>query len=286
MEELDYQKQLNYDSIGNQFDKITDIDDIEYQRQLDYDLIGEMVNVDDEIKDLIIDKDTVAVSIPKDSVVKFPISTDEKNMKDKKCDYKLLITLTLLSSYTSGENHRYIYKDVIIGNKDKIENYSGKKVNTVIRNVRKLSKLKGNAIIAKEVNGKIVYIINYANENGRKYVIVEEDLLRCLLDTGNSNLIKVYMLLKYRCNENTETRITRKDIAVNIGLNGDSKDNLKTISNIIVDLCNKYLIEVSRKYENKMCEDGNFKFAKYLYIKLNNYDTWKIRHEEKIKEEK
>ena len=46
LEELDYQKQLNYDSIGNQFDKITDIDDIEYQRQLDYDLIGEMAKVD------------------------------------------------------------------------------------------------------------------------------------------------------------------------------------------------------------------------------------------------
>ena len=57
MKELEYQKQLNYDLIGNQFNEIPDIDDTESQRELDYDLIGEMIGVDDDIKDLIIDEE-------------------------------------------------------------------------------------------------------------------------------------------------------------------------------------------------------------------------------------
>ena len=34
---------------------------------------------------------------------------------------------------------------------------SKRKINTVIKNVRKLSKLEGNAVVAKSVDGKIVY---------------------------------------------------------------------------------------------------------------------------------
>lgn len=242
--------------------------------------------IEEEFENIKDDDDVIGVAIPKDDnkIIKFPVSTDEKNMKNKKCDYKLLSTLTLLSKYNTGEDHRYIYKDDIILNKDKVEMLSGKKINTVIKNVRKLSKLEGNAVIAKEVNGKIVYIINYKNKKGRKYVIVEEDILRSLLDTGSSNLIKTYMLLKYRCNEETETRITRKDIAINIGLNGDSKDNLKTITNIIKDLKKKDLIKVNTKYDNKLDANGNFKYAKYLYIRLCNYQEWKTTDDKAIKE--
>ena len=62
--------------------------------------------------------------------------------------------------------------------------------------MRKLSKLEGNAVVAKSVDGKIVYIINYKNKDGRKYILLEEDLLRHLADTTSSNEIKVYLLLK------------------------------------------------------------------------------------------
>lgn len=234
----------------------------------------------------VIDNDTIGVAVPNETnkITKFPISTDEKNMQDKKCDYNLLVILTLLSKYKVGEDHRYIYKDDILLNKDKIENLSKRKINTIIKNVRKLSKLEGNAVIAKEINGKIAYIINYKNEYGRKYVIVEEDILRSLLDTGNSNEIKTYMLLKYRCNEETETRITRKDIAINIGLNEKSNDNLLTITNIIKDLKKKNLIDVSVRYNNKLDDKGNFKYAKYLYIKLCSYQEWKSVDDSAIKE--
>ena len=99
MEELEYQKQLNYDLIGNQFNEISDIDDTESQRELDYDLIGEMIGVDDDIKDLIIDEDTIAIGMSKDNIIRFPISTDEKNMKDKKCDYNTYGLMTLFTFF-------------------------------------------------------------------------------------------------------------------------------------------------------------------------------------------
>ena len=119
--------------------------------------------IEEKIKEIVNDNDIIGVGVPKDEdkIIKFPISTDEKNMKDKKCDYNLLVILTLLSKYSLGEDHRYIYKDDILLNKDKIENLSKRKINTIIKNVRKLSRLEGNAVVAKEINGKIAYIINY-----------------------------------------------------------------------------------------------------------------------------
>ena len=119
--------------------------------------------IEEEFENIKNDDNVIGMAIPKDDnkIIKFPISTAEENIQDKKCDYKLLSALTLLSKYNNGEDHRYIYKDDIILNKNKIESLSKRKINTVIKNVRKLSKLEGNAVVAKSVDGKIVYIINY-----------------------------------------------------------------------------------------------------------------------------
>lgn len=239
--------------------------------------------IEEEFENIKDDENVIGIAIPKDDnkIIKFPISTAEENIQDKKCDYKLLSTLTLLSKYNVGEDHRYIYKDDIILNKNKIESLSKRKINTVIKNVRKLSKLEGNAVVAKSVDGKIVYIINYKNKDGRKFILLEEDLLRHLADTTSSNEIKVYLLLKYRCNEIKETKITRKSLAIGIGLNGNSGENLLSISNMLIDLKDKSLIEVNKKYINVKLENGNFKNTECLFIKLKSYEEWKKHHNEK-----
>ena len=161
------------------------------------------------------------------------------------------------------------------------ESLSKRKINTVIKNVRKLSKLEGNAVVAKSVDGKIVYIINYKNKDGRKYILLEEDLLRHLADTTSSNEIKVYLLLQYRSSEIKETKITRKSLAIGIGLNGNSGENLLSISNMLIDLKDKSLIEVNKKYINVKLENGNFKNTECLFIKLKSYEEWKKHHNEK-----
>ena len=260
------------------------MDDIEYNRQMEYDMMmNELLSMGEDLDEYqktnteIIEetmKDVVIAKIPKNKTRMFPITTDEKNIQDKKCDYQLLFILTLLSRHSKGENHRYIFKDDIVINKELIEKYSKRKINTIIKNIRKLSKLEGNAVIGKIVNDKIVYIINYENEQGRKYVLLEETLMKYLVDTSSSNLIKIYLLLRYRCNDKNEKKITRKSLAEGIGLNSNSGENLMTITNIIKDLKAKNLIEVNKKFKTTQLDDGNFKHSESNYIKLINYNDW------------
>lgn len=286
MEELEYQKQLNYDLIGNQFNEIPDIDDTESQRELDYDLIGEMIGVDNDIKDLIIDKDTVAIGMSKDNIVRFPISTDEKNMKDKKCDYNTYGLMTLFSKYTKGEDHRYITEDDLILNQSKIEEYSKNKFDTVKRNIKKLAKLESSLVVAKIINGKTTYIINYKNKDGRKYVTIEEEILKTLLNDLKSSTIKVYMLLKYRCNTKTFTRIIKESINNNIGLNSDSGKNKKELNKTLDLLRDIDLIEKYTKTEKIQNKNGKIVYTPVTYIRLVSYEEYIERRREKEEREK
>ena len=73
-------------------------------------------------------------------VIKFPMSSDEVNMKNKKCDYKTLAIMTLHSNHTPSENHRYVYKKDILLNKEEIESLSKNQIDTICRNIKKLCK--------------------------------------------------------------------------------------------------------------------------------------------------
>lgn len=210
-------------------------------------------------------------------VVSFPMNSQKSNMKNKSCDYKTLAIMTLYSNMTpkdvlynkgEDESYRYIYKNKIIKFTDEIEDLSGNKINTIIKNMRKLSQLESRLISAcKNESGDIYYIINYCDLNDRKYVTIEEDMLRVLINTGNSNMIKIYILLKYLC-KNKEKKITREFIAKEIGLSVNSK-NLKVISD-----CTKILSAsgyIGKRYDYKYGND--IKCDVYYFIK--SHDEWK-----------
>lgn len=234
------------------------------------------------------DDNVIGLAIPKDDnkIIKFPISTDEKNMKNKKCDYKTYCLMTLLSKYTEGENHRYLYEDDIILNKNNVEELSKTKVETIKRNMKKISKLENNLVVAKLIDGRIVYIINYKNEDGRKYVTVEEDILKRLVNNLNSKTIKTYMLLKYRCSTDKFTRITKENININIGLNSKTGTNRKSLDITFELLRDMDLIEKYTKQEKIKNKDGKIVYTTINYIRLLSYEEYKIRREEKDKKEK
>ena len=50
--------------------------------------------IEEEFENIKDDDDIIGFAITKEDnkIIKFPISTDEKNMQDRKCDYKLLST--------------------------------------------------------------------------------------------------------------------------------------------------------------------------------------------------
>lgn len=230
-----------------------------------------------------------------ENAVKFPMNIYEGNIGDKKCDYKTLAIMTLYSKHKpfneedSDEQYRFVYRGRLIEFTDEIEQLSKNKMNTVLRNIKKLSNLSGGLVNASRTNdGKIFYTINYRNgeviynEEGKpikitkgSFVLVEEDLLRFLVDVGNNNDIKVYLFIKALCewNERThgkkEMAITRDYICEHIGLLPYEK-NLQSISNITFMLEECHLI---KKRLVKTSVDG--RYITKLYYSIVPYEEWK-----------
>lgn len=225
----------------------------------------------------------------KEKVVKFPMNSHEKFMKDKKCDYKTLAIMTLYSNHTplevqhdnaNYEEYRYLYKNKVIQFTEEIEELSKTKINTILRNMKKLSNLSNELVNAcKNENEQIYYVINYSNgERCNKYVTIEDEMLRYLVNTGNSNVIKVYILIKYLCQyeldkyNKKEKKITYNYLLENIGLSIESHNSRITIKNIIECLRDGDFINTRKAMVG--CKT-------IIYYSINDYDEWKRRRIEK-----
>lgn len=288
MDDIEYNRQMEYDMMMNELLSMgEDID--EYQKEMNYDLIGDVFpDTDIDVKKLIIiNEDANNNKISKSEVVKFPISTDEKYMKNKKYNYNTYATVTLFSKHTKGENHRYIMEDDMEKNKYKMEDCSKVKFETLKENIKKLSRLEGNLVTDKIINGKLTYIINYENEDKRKYVTVEEEILKNLVNDLKSSSIKVYMLLKYKCNTKKFTRIIKESINESIGLNSNSGKNKKGINKTLDLLRDMDLIEKYIRTEKLKNKDGKIVYTPVTYVRLVSYEEYvKIRKEKEENEKR
>ena len=260
------------------------MDDIEYNRQMEYDMMmDELLSMGEDIDEYQKTNTEIIENAEEneneDKILKYAVRSEGVYMKSKNCNYNDYSILNYISMRNPNEEHRYIYRKDIVKDKTKIEELSGKKIENYFKSINKIIKL-GNLIVPKEVNGEIVYIINNKDINNRKYVLLEKDIMRYLIDTGNKYLTKLYILLKYRCNTKTYTKISRKDIAENIGLSTNSGSTLTTITNLIVSLKNNNLIESYTEYDNKINSNGNIKFARHINIKLTTYEYWVNKYEE------
>lgn len=218
-------------------------------------------------------------------IVKLPINSSKQNMQNKKCNYKTLAIMTLYSNMTPNEItleqgyeelYRFVYENKIKNNIIEIENLSHYKQDTIIRNIRKLAKLNKGLITVVNSPKGIVYYINYRSEKGGDFVTIEEDILKYLIDTGNSNVIKVYILLKYLC-RNGKRAVTNEYIAEQIGLNKNSHKNIQSVINIIKSLVNNKLI---KKYKNNGLtfydeNDNKYKYKTINEYELISYNKWK-----------
>ena len=210
-----------------------------------------------------------------DKVVMLPMSSKKCNMQNKKCDYKTLAIMTLYSNFTPiemqdekgvYETYRFLYKNKIIKFTKEIEEISNNKINTIIKNMRKLSNLDGDLVIAN-VNeaGEIYYIINYADEKERKYVTIEDDILRMLINACSSHAIKIYILLKYICGDK-EKKMTREFIAKQIGLS--SSKGVDIVSDCTSVLASSGFINKRKEYNygnDVKCD---------VYYSVNSHDKW------------
>lgn len=206
--------------------------------------------------------------------IRFPISTYEDYLKN--IDYMTYGIITYFSNRTKteegeddgGELFRWVYKNKLIDNSEEIEKLSKNKFNTVMKNVRKLSKMDNNLVVAKNSDKGIIYYINYYHMPHGKFVTIHSEILRFLLDISNSNVIKTYVFLKYRCAKE-KTKVTREEIAEAIGLSSNSRNNLTTVSNITTSLKNNMLIKKEYDYITEVDEEtANEKVKVYCYYSI------------------
>ena len=206
-----------------------------------------------------------------------PMNSSKENMKNRNCDYKTLAIMSLYSKFTPiekqiedgvDEQYIYLYRNKILESKDEIEEISKWKIKTVLNNMRKITMLNSNLITSMVYEDcgyeETYYMIDYSDEEGKEYVTIEKNILKILINIGNSDLIKIYILIKYLSRENAR-KISREYIDQEIGIENPSKSVLDRISKITSSLAKAGLIE--KKYISEGCKTQIY----YRIIPLNEF---------------
>lgn len=208
--------------------------------------------------------------------IKVPMPSDKEHIKKKGVNALNYGILTYFSNYQDTheseiddyDTHRYIYEEGIIKDKELIEQYSNTKINTFIRNARKLQKLTdGEFVTVDNVGGRTVYRLN----KGGKYVLIERRILEVLISCTNSEVIKMYMFFKWRCGEKGDI-VSRKEIASYIGYSVKSCATLDKISNDIETFLVK--LGLIRKENIVLPSTEGKQYNKACFYQVVSYEEW------------
>ena len=193
----------------------------------------------------------------------FPLNTHKSILQDKNYPYNTYANMVIVSNfnkYNEGEYKNYIYADGVSDIMERFEtiNKSGKKLmseKTLNRHIKAMEKHNIQLLKLSNTKNGIVYHLK-SSENNRYYVEVPYKQIKELLDATNKNMLKLFTLLKYMCNENTFTTIDRKFLCENIGLSVDSDNNLKSIGTMTKALAKLGMIEINQHTKIEVNEDG------------------------------
>lgn len=210
--------------------------------------------------------------------IPFPLSSHNEILQDKKFPYNTYATLVLNSKFNKDAKENYIY-----------DNNIGSDVMTFLKELEK----NGAKVVSKRTIEKHIKVMLDSNiplievrntPNGIAYVIKSEKYyvkvpyaqVKELLVSTNKNMLKLFIFLKYMCNETEFKTIDRKFIAEHIGLSGNSCDTLNTISTMTTSLAKLGFIEIKQTTRKEMDEKGN-KIVKTI-------NSYRIRTFEEYKE--
>lgn len=211
-----------------------------------------------------------------------PMSTGY--LDDKKMDLETLGLLTLFSNRAEGEEHRFLYErgtNSLLSNIDKMEELSKNKRRNIKRAIKKLAECDNEVVeICADKEGRIYYKINnmVKDEDGKpKYVTINSRMLEYLINTGNSNLIKTYCLIKVLLWNNKDKcyykrPLTRDFLLRNIGLSVCEK-NLQQMSDILDCLTRNGFIK-REKCVRKETINGEVKIKNIYLYEILTFTEW------------
>lgn len=191
--------------------------------------------------------------------------------------------------FSEIEEHRFLYDNFINENMEKFEKLSDWKKQNIKKQINKLTKA-GNKVVSADYtsNGDLYYkFIPYVNKENKlikdgTFVTIESDILKFLINSTNSNVIKIYCFLKWflidqKHYEKTkevryiEKPIDRKFILKQIGLNSNSGKMASSISRDIEDM-----LVMTHLIERRRIVKQEFGKTKYVYYySIVPYEEWK-----------
>lgn len=206
-----------------------------------------------------------------------PMNSEKTNVGNKKVNKLNESILIYLSNYQDlheveeydgYDADRYIYENKIIKNKELVEQYSKTKINTFIRNVRKLSKIESGIISVEQHKDENVYRV----DKGEKYVLIERKILEVLINSCSNPLIKIYIFLKWRVGTKGGI-VSRKEIAENIGYSTKSCEQLHQLSKDIETSLVKLGLIRRQTITLPSMENGK-EYNKATYYEVVPYEEW------------
>lgn len=261
--------------------------EIQMEREL---LIAQIEREETETKNAIdkwVEENTPKKGIVTKEVWNVPIPSHNDYIKNKDVDFSIYSGLSLVSKYggkaNNMETQRYIYKNAL--DFKEVADVCNVSESTVKRALNKLKKVKidGNFVTlvsAENTPNGVVYKLNYGVDD-KYYVTIPNNTLQYLIDTSNSNMIKLYVFFKVQL-ANGSKEMQREFIADALGFKRNSKIMLDKISNMTTDLVAKGLITKTERREVFYDEKTNREIPKTLIrYELTTYEQW-VAHIESI----
>lgn len=228
-----------------------------------------------------------------------PLPSHPRFMQNKDFDYQFLGRIMLDTKYGGRFNmenfdHRFIYKEQIFkldeeGQVPQVAKDLGISERTLHRRLKMIMQTNlGLVEVGRNEDKKLFYKINYSTDN-KYYIILHNDMLKRLVASTNSNMIKIYIVMKYLLTEPIHNEIGqvidfkyhRKQITYDYLLEkiGLSKDyNRELLKGMIEDLSLLGYIQIHQIQEPlvHINEETNANFVTnmgYEY-QVNSYEEW------------
>ena len=180
------------------------------------------------------------------------IPMKEEFLGDKKMN-DIIYGFLQTNSYLDNRK-RYCWKNEVTAGKI-IDYFKEQETESPVceRTIRNLLKLfiKINLLEEGELEGKKVYFLP---DSSKPFVQIKTETLRFLVNTANTNVIKVYAYLKnkwenhvkYKFKENY--RFSEAELLAAIGYKANCSDNYQMIRDILQCLQNNELIKIHKQY--------------------------------------
>ena len=183
--------------------------------------------------------------------------------------------------YAEAEEHRYIYENYIRDSIKLLEEMSDSGRKSVMSNIKKLSKVSNGLVtIDTTDDGETVYKIHnktsYNKETHKfnNYVLIPSDILKLLVCATNSNTIKIYCVLLYKCNCIDWTTISNEYFTKVLGIT--SRTTIKKCCDLLILMGlieRTTIVDTSQKDVN-----GKILTKEYNQYRLRPYSEFRKRY--------